>query len=191
MQGKDALLLDGLDGHEAHIRSAHGLADRLRVGRIGLVALDVGLHVLRWDKADEVPEPAQLSRPVVSTRARLHPDYTWRLLREERQQIGATQTTPEHGMAGGIDTVHLENGLGEIKANCNDGHGSGSPWSAPAVQVGLWLQWLASAAYRKPPDPACTNPRLPPQFQSITVYGRALATNFGWVWAKRWLHARA
>ena len=90
MQGKDALLLDGLDGHEAHVRSTHGLADRLRVGRIGLVALDVGLHVLRWDKADKVPESAQLSRPVVSTRARLHPDDTWRLLRKERQQIGAT-----------------------------------------------------------------------------------------------------
>jgi hypothetical protein len=32
-------------------------------------------------------------------------------------------------MAGGIDTVHLENGPGEIKANRNDGHGSGSPCS--------------------------------------------------------------
>jgi hypothetical protein len=29
----------------------------------------------------------------------------------------------------GCDTVHLENGLGEIKANRNDGHGSGSPCS--------------------------------------------------------------
>src|ERR1700680_3587527 len=98
MQGKDALLLDGLDGHEAHVRSAHSLADRLRVGRIGFVALEVGLHVLRWDKADRVPELAQLSRPVVSTRARLHPDYS--CFAKKRQQIGATHTTPEHGMAG-------------------------------------------------------------------------------------------
>src|SRR5512142_608043 len=126
MQGKDALLLDGFDGHEARVRSTYGLADRLRVGRIGLVALDVGLHVLRWDKADEMPQPAQLSRPVVSARARLHRDDTWRLLREERQQIGATQTAPEHGMGGGIDTVHLENRLGEIKTNRDDGHGNGS-----------------------------------------------------------------
>jgi len=29
-------------------------------------------------------------------------------------------------MGGSIDTVHLENGLGEIKANRDDGHGSGS-----------------------------------------------------------------
>ena len=40
--------------------------------------------------------------------------------------VGATQTTPENGVAGGINTVHLENGLGEIKANRDDGHGSGS-----------------------------------------------------------------
>jgi hypothetical protein len=82
---------------------------------------------LRWNKADEVTEPAQLSRPVVRARARLHPDYTRRQLREERQQIGATQTTPENGMGGCINTVHLENGLGEIKADRDDGHGSGSP----------------------------------------------------------------
>src|SRR5437764_7640365 len=130
MQGKGALLLDGLDGHEAHVRSTHGFADCLRVGRIGLVTLDVGLHVLRWDQADEVPEPAQLSRPVTSSRARLHADYTWRLLREERQQIGAPQTTPEHGIGHVIGTVHLKNRLGDIEANRDDGHSGSSP---PAV----------------------------------------------------------
>jgi hypothetical protein len=65
MQGKDALLLDRLDGHEAHVRSTYGFADRFRVRRVGLVALDVGFYVLRWDKADKVSEPAQLSCPVV------------------------------------------------------------------------------------------------------------------------------
>jgi hypothetical protein len=30
------------------------------------------------------------------------------------------------GMGGGIDTVHLENGLGEIKTNRDDGHENGS-----------------------------------------------------------------
>jgi hypothetical protein len=63
---------------------------------------------------------------VVRARARLHPDHTWRLLCEERQQIGATQATPENGVGGGIDTVHLENGFGYIKANCDYGHGNGS-----------------------------------------------------------------
>jgi hypothetical protein len=29
-------------------------------------------------------------------------------------------------MRGGIDTVHLENGLGEIKTNRDDRHGSGA-----------------------------------------------------------------
>jgi hypothetical protein len=63
---------------------------------------------------------------VVRARASLHPDDTGRLLCEERQQIGATQTTPENGVGGGIDTVHLENGLSDIEANRDDGHGSGS-----------------------------------------------------------------
>jgi hypothetical protein len=63
---------------------------------------------------------------VVRARSRLHPDHTRRQLREKRQQIGATQTTPENGMGGSIDTVHLENRLGEIEANRDDGLGSSS-----------------------------------------------------------------
>ena len=156
MQGKDALLLDALDRHEAHVRSIHGLADRLRVGRVGLVALDVGLYVLRWNKADMVPEPTQLSRPVVGARARLHPDYTWRELREERQQIGATQTTPENAVGGVVDTVHLENGLGDIKANRDDGHGNGSlrlcgrahaPTSGRRTGAVHAIKWAVSRRY--------------------------------------------
>ena len=126
MQGEDALLLDALDGDEPHVRPTHGLADGLRVGRISLVAFDVGLYVLRRDQAHLVPEPDQLPRPVVGARARLHADHAGRLLREERQQIAAPQTTPENGMGGRINTVHLEDGLGEIKADREDGHGGGS-----------------------------------------------------------------
>src|ERR1051325_2674521 len=130
MQGKDALLLDGLDGHEAHVRSTHGFADCLRVGRIGLVTLDLGLHVFRWAQGHLVPEPAQLSSPVVSARARLDPDYTWRLFREEGQQISAAQTTSKDSTGGYIDTVHLKNRLRDIEANPDDGHSGNSP---PAV----------------------------------------------------------
>src|ERR1700688_205616 len=42
------LLLGRFDLYETHGRPPHRLADRLGVGRIVLVALDVGLHVLRW-----------------------------------------------------------------------------------------------------------------------------------------------
>jgi hypothetical protein len=67
---------------------------------------------------------------VVSARARLDPDYTWRLFREEGQQISAAQTTPKDSIGGYIDTVHLKNGLGDIEANRDDGHSGSSP---PAV----------------------------------------------------------
>src|SRR5947209_8843244 len=130
MQGQYALLLDALDRHETHVRSTHGFADCLRVGRIGLVTLDVGLYVLRWDQADEVPEPGQLPSPVVGARACLDSDYTWRLLREKRQHVRATQTTPKNTLAGIIDTVHLENGLRDIQANRGNVHSGSSP---PAV----------------------------------------------------------
>ena len=49
MQHQDALLLARLDRNEPHVRSADRLADGLGVGCVGLVALDVGLHVLGRD----------------------------------------------------------------------------------------------------------------------------------------------
>src|ERR1039458_8737033 len=47
MQHQPALLLGRFDLYKTHGRPPHRLADRLGVGRIVLVALDVGLHVLR------------------------------------------------------------------------------------------------------------------------------------------------
>jgi hypothetical protein len=50
VQHQDALLLARLDRNEPHVRSPDCLADGLGVGCIGLVTLDVGLHVLWWDR---------------------------------------------------------------------------------------------------------------------------------------------
>ena len=47
MQHHHALLLRSLHRNKAHGRPAHRLADRLSVGRIVLLAFDVGLHVWR------------------------------------------------------------------------------------------------------------------------------------------------
>jgi hypothetical protein len=55
MQGKNRLLIDGLDWHEAHVRPRHRFADRLGIGGIGLVPLDIGLDVLRRDQPDVMP----------------------------------------------------------------------------------------------------------------------------------------
>ena len=45
MQRQPALLLDRFDLHKTHGRPPYRFADRLGVGGIILVALDVGLHV--------------------------------------------------------------------------------------------------------------------------------------------------
>ena len=46
-QHHDTLLLRGLHAHEAHGRPRHRFADRLRICRVVLAALHVGIHVLR------------------------------------------------------------------------------------------------------------------------------------------------
>ena len=47
MQHQTALLLRRFDLHQTHGRASHRLTDRLGVSGIVLVALDVGLHILR------------------------------------------------------------------------------------------------------------------------------------------------
>ena len=47
MQHQYGLLFGVLHWHKPHRGPRYGLADRLRIGRIVLVALDVGLHVGR------------------------------------------------------------------------------------------------------------------------------------------------
>src|SRR5215472_1202931 len=44
------------------------------------------------------------------------------------------------------------------------------------MRVGLWIQWLASAAYPKPPGLVGTKSRFSTIFQKLMVYGRALAS---------------
>jgi hypothetical protein len=92
MQYHHALLLGSLHGNKAHKRPAHRLADRLSVGRIVLLALDVGLHVARRHQSDIVPERAQLSCPIVPGGTRLDADPTGLNRRKERQHPRPPQT---------------------------------------------------------------------------------------------------
>ena len=73
-----SLLFRRFDLHETHGRASHRLADRLGIGRVVLVALDVGLHVLRRHQTNLVTELGQLPRPIVRRGAGLHADETRR-----------------------------------------------------------------------------------------------------------------
>lgn len=63
-----ALLLDALDGHEAHLWAGDGLADGGGVGRVVLAAPAreaVGGDELGGHQAHAVAEPLKFTRPVV------------------------------------------------------------------------------------------------------------------------------
>src|SRR2546427_4332359 len=61
--------------YEAHTQPAHCLADRLGIGGVVLVALDVGLYELRCDQLHAITERSKLARPVVRTTASFHTDF--------------------------------------------------------------------------------------------------------------------
>jgi len=55
MQGLEIQLVIGLDRHEAHRGSSHGLSNGLGVDVVTLVRLHVWFHVLRRDKPNFMP----------------------------------------------------------------------------------------------------------------------------------------
>src|ERR1700722_20828898 len=77
--------LGGLGWYEPHVGSGDCLANGLRVSRIVLLSLDVGLHIGRRHQPHRVTQRLELARPVVSRRAGLDTDQTWRQLLEESQ----------------------------------------------------------------------------------------------------------
>ena len=91
MEHETALLFERLGLNEAHARSHDGFADRLGIGSIVLLALEVGLHVGRRHQPNRVAERLQLTRPMMRRSASLDADKArWQLL-EEWQHLAALQ----------------------------------------------------------------------------------------------------
>ncbi len=78
MQHLQLMLLERLHRHEAHPRTLHGFAHRLRIAPVIFVALYEGRDVLRGDQSRIVPQTQGEPRPVMRTTARLHAHYTRR-----------------------------------------------------------------------------------------------------------------
>ena len=112
MLHQSALLLRGLNPHKAHGRPTHGLADRLGVGSIVLVALDVGLHVLRRHQPHLMAELREFTRPIMCRRAGFHADKTRCQRLEERQHLTAPKLLPDNDLFVAIYSVNLEYVLG-------------------------------------------------------------------------------
>ena len=73
---QDFLLLFLFDGHETHCRTHHCFADRLGVGRVVLVSLDEGPHVLSWQKPNFMAEATNYARPIMPAGTGFEPDDT-------------------------------------------------------------------------------------------------------------------
>jgi hypothetical protein len=115
MQQQCGLLLGCLDCHKPHARPAHRLADRFRIGRVVLVALEVGLDVLRRHQPHLVAQRLQLPRPVVRRGTRLQPDQAARQGGEEPHHLAAPQLLAQNRCTAHIDPVHLKNMLRQIQ----------------------------------------------------------------------------
>ena len=68
------LLLGCFYWHSAHRRSPDRFAARHSIDRIVLVALDVGLHILRRHQTNLVAELRKLARPIMRRGTCLHAD---------------------------------------------------------------------------------------------------------------------
>jgi hypothetical protein len=104
-----------LGHHEAYGRTLRCLADRFRIRRIVLLALDKQLHVCRRDQPDRMPEPADLACPIVRAGASLHGHCAGRLGREEGENLMPPQLLAEQDRSKCIGAVHLEYAFRQIQ----------------------------------------------------------------------------
>ena len=134
VQAQHALLLAGLDRHEAHARPRRRLADRRRV--VGVVLAALAFHAVRRDEVRRnqpriQPQRAQLARPVVRARAGLHRHQAARgQLRAPGEELLALERACHHAPARCIHRVDLDHLLGQVNAyphdrrSCNLAHGT-------------------------------------------------------------------
>ena len=91
VQHQHRLLVLILGRDKPHAGALHRLAAGLGIGRVVLVGLDVGPNVLRRHQSYLVPEPGQLTGPVVGCTAGFQPDQASRQGREELEHLAARQ----------------------------------------------------------------------------------------------------
>jgi hypothetical protein len=124
VQQHGSLLVGRLDRHKSRGRSPNRLANRFRIGGVGLVAFDVRLHVLRRHQPHLVANRAQLASPVMRRRTRFQPDHTPGNAAEERQHLPAPQSLTQNRRTLRINAVNLKNMLGYVHPDCrNLAHG--------------------------------------------------------------------
>ena len=117
MQHQLPLLLDRFDLHKPHGRPPYRLADRLGVGGVVLVALDVGFHVLRRHQPHLVAKLREFTCPTVGCRAGFYADKATRQRPEERQHLTAPKLLANDDLLSRVDPVNLKHVLGDIQTD--------------------------------------------------------------------------
>src|SRR5258706_14414206 len=129
MEHQATLLFGGLGWYKAHAGPGDCLANGLRVSRIVLLPLDVGLHIGRWDQPHGVTQCLELARPVVRRGAGFDTDQTGRQLLEERQDVAALQLAANDHLALGRQRRRRE--PGKLTWRCRNRLSLSSAWFAP------------------------------------------------------------
>lgn len=118
VQHKHRLLVHCLDRHEAHRGPRHCFANRLGIGSVVLVALDVGLHIARRHQSHFVAELDQLACPMMGGRAGLHTNQARPDSSKELQDLAALQLSANDNLAGITDGMDLEHRLRDVQSDC-------------------------------------------------------------------------
>jgi hypothetical protein len=107
MGGLNILLCNTLYRHKAHVRPAHGFADRFGMVGVVLVALHLRFYELRWYQPDRIASRLQFLRPVMSTGTSFHANLaTWLASGQHGiEPFCPAQTTLPHRFSRPINTV--------------------------------------------------------------------------------------
>src|SRR5450759_3269159 len=149
MLHQPALLLGRFDRYKPHSWAPHRFADRLGVGGIVLVALDVGLYILRRPKPNLMSELRQLACPIMCRGAGFHADKARRQSFEELYHLAAAKLLPDDNLLGRVDAVNLEYVLGDIQTDRGNLHVDGSPHVIRLRRTTLADPEAAMSAVRK------------------------------------------
>src|SRR3984957_13551201 len=123
------LLVLALDGDETHVWPRHRLADRRRIRRVILAALDIGLHVNRRREFHLVAHRAKPPRPIMRRAASLHADRARLDLGKEFDDPRTAQFTFRGGTIFALQRVDLKGILGDVDANSDIfPHGRSPSW---------------------------------------------------------------
>jgi len=117
MQGLQRLLLHAFDAHRDHFGAARRFDQRRGIGCIGLVALDVGAHVLSRQQLDRDTHGRKPAAPVVRAAARLHHHQADRAVGKPALELAAGEPCTLDDAPLRIGHGQLEYALGKVNTH--------------------------------------------------------------------------